>query len=334
MSAELEQIRNFRRISERLATAGQPTETQIGAIASAGFDTLINLALPTSDHALPNEARLCARYGLEYLSFPLDFESPELATALEFFRAMRSRGKQRVFVHCAMNHRVSALVYAYRVAVMREEVNPARQGMLSVWQPSEAWRRVMADAARLSLGLVALQTPRLVLREIEHGDAEAMQAYASDPEVVRYMIWGPNTVEQTRAFCSGQLDIQRVRDRRDFELALIDKQSGDLIGGVGLRVQNTVQREGDIGYVLRRDYWGKGLIAEAARAVLEFGFGVLGLHRIYATADARNQQSMRVMEKLCMKHEGTLRKNLYLKGAYRDTVLYSLLEDEFWPDGA
>jgi [ribosomal protein S5]-alanine N-acetyltransferase len=191
----------------------------------------------------------------------------------------------------------------------------------------------MADAARLSLGLVSLQSERVVLREIEHGDAEAMQAYAADPAVVQYMIWGPNTIEQTRAFCSGQLDIQRVRDRRDFELAVIDKRDGELIGGVGLRVQNTVQREGDIGYVLRRDYWGRGLIAEAARAVLEFGFGVLGLHRIYATADARNLQSVRVMEKLGMHHEGTLRKNLYLREAFRDTVLYSILEDEYWSDG-
>jgi [ribosomal protein S5]-alanine N-acetyltransferase len=330
MSAELEQIRNFRSISERLATAGQPTEEQIGAIAAAGFDTLINLALPTSDHALPNEARLCARYGLEYLTFPLDFESPELNTALEFFRAMRSRGKQRLFVHCAMNYRVSALIYAYRVAVMREPVSSARQGMLSIWQPSENWRRLMADAARLSLGLVGLQTERLVLREIEHGDGDAMQAYAADPEVVRYMVWGPNTLEQTRAFCSGQLDVQRIRDRRDFELALIDRATGDLIGGVGLRVQNTTQREGDFGYVLRRDYWGKGLVVEAARALLEFGFGVLGLHRIYATADTRNLQSIRVMEKLGLRHEGTLRKNLYLRDAFRDTVLYALLEDDYW----
>jgi RimJ/RimL family protein N-acetyltransferase len=331
--AELEQIRNFRFVSERLATAGQPTETQIGMIASAGFDTLINLALPTSDHALPNEARLCARYGLEYLTFPLDFESPELATALEFIRAMRSRGKQRVFVHCAMNYRVSALIYAYRVAVMREDTRRAREHLLSIWQPTEQWRRVMADAARLSLGLVSLQSERLVLREIEHGDAEAMQAHASDPEVVKYMVWGPNSLEQTRAFCSGQLDIQRVRDRRDFELAMIDKKNGDLIGGVGLRVQNTVQREGDIGYVLRREYWGQGLVAEAAQQVLDFGFGVLGLHRIYATADARNVQSMRVMQKLGMRQEGVLRRNLYLRDAYRDTVLFSILEEDFWGTG-
>lgn len=330
MSAELEHIRNFRSVSPRLATGGQPTETQIGAIASAGFDTLINLALPTSPHALPNEARLCARYGLEYLSFPLDFDTPELATALEFLRALRSRGKHRVFVHCAMNYRVSALIYAYRVAVMREDVRRARETMLSVWQPTEPWWRLMADAARLSLGLVGLQTERLILREIEHGDAEAMQGYAADPEVVKYMVWGPNTLEQTRAFCSGQLDIQRVRDRRDFEMAMIDRASGDLIGGVGLRVQNTTQREGDIGYVLRRDAWGRGLATEAARAMLEFGFGVLGLHRIYATADARNEQSTRVMQKLGMKHEGTLRKNLYLRDAFRDTVLYSILEDDFW----
>jgi RimJ/RimL family protein N-acetyltransferase len=64
--------------------------------------------------------------------------------------------------------------------------------------------------------------------------------------------------------------------------------------------------------------------------LLEFGFGVLGMHRVYATADARNVRSIRVMEKLGMHHEGTLRKNLFLRGEFRDTVLYALLDDEFW----
>jgi ribosomal-protein-alanine N-acetyltransferase len=332
--SELEAIKNYRPISERLATGGQPSAEQIELIARAGFQTLMNLALPTSEGALLDESRVAMRHGLEYLHFPLDFEEPELATALEFLRALRGRAKKPVFVHCVMNYRASALVYAHRVAVLGEDVVKARRSLLSVWEPSEVWLRLMADAARLSLKPVRLETERLVLREVELDDAAEMQLYAGDPEVCRFMIWGPNTAEQTRAFCASQLDVQRARDRRDFELAVIEKASGELVGGVGLRVRNTVQREGDVGYVLRRDRWGRGLVPEAVTAALRFGFGVLGLHRIWATADARNVQSTRVMEKVGMRREGLMVRNLYLKGAFRDTVLYALLEDEFWKAAA
>ncbi len=330
MSSELEAIKNFRPISARLATAGQPTAEQVEVIARAGFRTLVNLALPTSDGALIDEARVAMRHGLEYLHFPLDFKEPELATALEFLRALRSRASQPVFVHCVMNYRVSALVYAHRVAVLGDDVGKARRALLSVWEPSEVWRRIMADAARLSLRPVHLESERLILREVELDDAMPMQAYAGDPEVCRFMTWGPNTLEQTRAFCASQLDVQRGRDRRDYELAVIEKSSRELVGGVGLRVRNTVQREGDVGYVLRRDRWGQGLTAEAVTAALRFGFGVLGLHRIWATADARNVQSTRVMEKAGMRREGLMLRSLHMQGAFRDTVLYAILEDEFW----
>ena len=223
MLTELEAIHNFRPISARLATSGQPSAEQIEVIGRAGFKTLVNLALPTSDGALIDEARVAMRHGLEYLHFPLDFEEPELATALEFLRALRSRASQRVFVHCVMNYRVSALMYAHRVAVLGEDVLEARRGLLSVWEPSEVWLRLMADAARLSLKPVRLETERLVLREVELDDAAGMQLYAGDPEVCRFMAWGPNSLEQTRSFCMSQLDVQRGAGR------MIERKPGSAV---------------------------------------------------------------------------------------------------------
>lgn len=334
MWLELDAITQFRRISSRLATSGQPSAEQLELLKRAGFQTIINLAHPSSQGALLDEARLATRLDLEYLNFPLDLEEPELVTALECLRALRSRASRTVLVHCVNNYRASALMYAHRVAVLGDDVALARRSLLSVWEPTEPWRRLMADAARLSLKPVRLETERLVLREVELDDVPAMQRYAGDPEVCRYMLWGPNTLEQTRGFCMSQLDIQRSRDRQDYELAVIEKASGDLVGGVGLRVRNTLQREGDVGYVLCRDRWGQGLAAEALGAILRFGFGVLGLHRVWATADARNVQSTRVMEKAKMRREGLLEKSLYLKGAFRDIALYAILEDEFWSSEA
>jgi RimJ/RimL family protein N-acetyltransferase/protein tyrosine phosphatase (PTP) superfamily phosphohydrolase (DUF442 family) len=324
----LQSIRHFREISDRLATAGQPTEDELALIARSGYRAVINLALPTSTYALPDEAAVVERLGVDYVPIPIDFESPDLPSALRFFKELKRREHERVFVHCAMNKRVSALVYAYRVAVGGEEPKRARFDLDALWAPSEPWRRLMADAARRSLEApIRLETSRLLLREFEMSDKDACHAYGSDPEVVRFMTWGPNSPEQTRDY------LQRVtrsegEERRTFELALVLREENVLIGGVGMRIRSAEHREGDIGYVLHRQYWNRGLVTEAARRMLDFGFDVLGLHRIFATADTENKASLRVMEKIGMRSEGVLRRHLFLRGEWRDTAICAALEDE------
>jgi RimJ/RimL family protein N-acetyltransferase/protein tyrosine phosphatase (PTP) superfamily phosphohydrolase (DUF442 family) len=335
----LEGIRHFRQIHERLATAGQPTEEELALIAHCGYRAVINLALPSSTHALADEGGVLARLGVDYVPIPMHFESPELSSALRFFEELGRRQDERVFVHCAMNKRVSALVYVYRVAIAGEDPTRARADLDAIWTPSEAWRRLMSDAARRSLpAAIRLETPRLVLREFEEDDLDACAAYASDPEVVRFMVWGPNTREQTRDFLARQTNRlvgpdsfgarRSADDRSSFELAIVLREENALVGGIGLRVRNSVSREGDIGYVLNRRYWKRGIVTEAARRMLDFGFGVLGLHRIVATADTRNVGSLRVMEKIGMRAEGVFRQHQYLRGEWRDTATRAILEDE------
>jgi ribosomal-protein-alanine N-acetyltransferase len=79
---------------------------------------------------------------------------------------------------------------------------------------------------------------------------------------------------------------------------------------------------------LRRDYWGNGFGTEAAQAIVDFGFDVLGLHRIWATASPENLGSIRVLEKIGMIQEGILRQNLLVRGNWRDSVLFSILEGD------
>ena len=172
-----------------------------------------------------------------------------------------------------------------------------------------------------------LHTPRLLIREFAPGDEADVHEYASDPEVVRFMPWGPNTPEQSRQFFDRRL-APHPDPRWEFELAIVLKSEEKVVGGVGLRIRNFTHREGDIGYVLNRRYWNRGIITEAARAMLDFGFGDLGLHRIYATCDPENRGSARVMEKLGMKYEGHLRQNVFEKGRWRDTLLYAILESD------
>jgi RimJ/RimL family protein N-acetyltransferase len=176
-----------------------------------------------------------------------------------------------------------------------------------------------------------LLTDRLLIRDLVPYDWRAVHEYGSDPEVVRYMPWGPNTAEQTQEFLQRTVEQQKAAPRRAYEMAMILKDDGRLIGGVGLRVHGENADQGDIGYVLRRDLWGQGYVTEAARGMVGFGFKELRLHRIWATCDTRNVGSYRVMEKLGMRREAHHRQDVWLHGEWRDSYLYAILESEFKP---
>ena len=144
--AELSSIRELLLLSENLATAGQPTEAQLGAIAARGFQVVINLALATSPGALPDEAAVVARHGMQYVHIPIDFTAPDVPSALRFFEVMRAHRQQRLFVHCAANKRVSALIFAYRM--VEGDVGPAAaaRDLACRWDPDQTWRRYIDDS--------------------------------------------------------------------------------------------------------------------------------------------------------------------------------------------
>ena len=178
-----------------------------------------------------------------------------------------------------------------------------------------------------------LETERLLLREFRAEDEAAIHAYASDPEVARLMIWGPNTLEATRAFLAGALKEQEQWPRPFVSLLIERKIDRCVIGSIGLRIKDEKNRAADIGYVLARAYWRQGCMSEAARAILDVAFGKLQLHRVWATCDVRNRASYRVMEKLGMRREAHFVKNKFEKGEWRDTYLYAILAEE-WPNGS
>src|SRR5262249_52982448 len=120
-----------------------------------------------------------------------------------------------------------------------------------------------------------LQTKRLELREWTADDFDAIQLYAADPEVIRYMDWGPNTGEDTQRFLNDVMESARREPRTAYEFAITLRDSGELIGGCGIRLRDPNHRSGDLGYTFRRDCWGKGYATECANALLRFGFDEL-----------------------------------------------------------
>ena len=174
-----------------------------------------------------------------------------------------------------------------------------------------------------------LATPRLILREFRDSDLDAVHAYGSDPEVSRFMVWGPHTPEDSRAFLDRVLEGQTTWPRPNVSAAVELADSGRLIGAVELRVIDPDNRGGEFGYTFARDAWGQGYGPEAASALLRQGFEALGLNRIRATCDARNRKSWRAMEKLGLRREATFRKDVRVKGRWRDTYLYAVLREEW-----
>jgi [ribosomal protein S5]-alanine N-acetyltransferase len=174
-----------------------------------------------------------------------------------------------------------------------------------------------------------LITERLILRDFEADDWPDVLAYQSDPRYLRYYAWTERTPEAVREFVQMFLDQQDEQPRTRFQLAATLKSDQRLIGNCGLRMRSIGAREGDIGYELSPEYWGRGLATEAARAMVAFGFNDLHLHRVWSWCIADNAGSARVLEKLGMRLEGRLHDKEYFKGRWWDHLLFGILEDEW-----
>ena len=146
---------------------------------------------------------------------------------------------------------------------------------------------------------IELKTKRLLLRPVCVGDTDATFTYAGDAELTRWMTWFPReSPEETRAFLL-QAEAEWRKDvpaYYEFAVLLGNTQ----IGGVSLWL-NDDRTEGELGWLLRREYHGCGYAIESARALCDFGFKMLHLQKLTASCDARNTRSVRIMEKLGMR---------------------------------
>ncbi len=174
-----------------------------------------------------------------------------------------------------------------------------------------------------------ISTDRLVLREIVESDWPAVLAYQCDPRYLRFYAWTERSEYDVRAFVTMLSHLKLEQPRRKFQLAVTLPEDGRLIGNCGIRRKPENEWEADVGYELAPEHWGRRYATEAARAMVSFGFGELGLHRVSSWCIADNVASARVLEKLGMRQEGRLRNNEYFKGRWWDTLLYAVLEEEW-----
>lgn len=167
-----------------------------------------------------------------------------------------------------------------------------------------------------------IEGPRLALARFRESDLEAVHRFASDPEVCRFTGWGPNTIEETRAFVAEA--VKRHSGR--YDLAVL--RDGEVIGSASVWTTSPEHRVGELGYTIRRDCWGHGCATEVARLLVDLGFDTLGLERLAATCDPDNAASVRVLEKAGLRREGLLRGLYLVRGQRRDRLVFGFLRTD------
>jgi ribosomal-protein-alanine N-acetyltransferase len=173
-----------------------------------------------------------------------------------------------------------------------------------------------------------IETERLILRLFEMDDAPEVQLLANDSGIASTTSEGeiPEAGKEEQWIKIRQ---ERFGRGESIEFAIVHREMGVLIGAIGLGVEYKKDESMQMGYWVGKQYWNRGYCTEAAQAVLRYGFEVLGLHRIYSRHFTRNPASGRVLQKIGMKHEGTLREAFKKWGKFENLECYGILRSEY-----
>lgn len=185
------------------------------------------------------------------------------------------------------------------------------------------------DGMRLEMPEV--ETDRLVLRPVEEGDACDMYAYYSDPEVLKYLTLSPHeNVDQTLNAIRSYF-LPYIKRCVPQTWVIVWKQQEKVIGNLNI---HTIEDEiGEVGYLLHRDYWNKGIMREALAQLVDVAFKDIGLRRLEALYEVQHGASGRVLKACGFQTEGILRQYAKLSdGNYHDMVLTAILKSD-WMKG-
>ena len=176
--------------------------------------------------------------------------------------------------------------------------------------------------------LPSLETERLLLRPLNVGDLDFVFRHFSDPEVNRYLL--DEEPVRTREQAQSIIDFYSLPGRKSYNRwVILRKTDMRAIGTCGYHQWQTAHHRAEIGYDLERASWKQGIMSEALRAMLQYGFEKMGLNRVEALGDVENDASIRLLERLGFQKEGVLRQYFRRGENYYDHWLLSLLKREW-----
>ena len=183
--------------------------------------------------------------------------------------------------------------------------------------------------SELTMSLI-LETPRLILRPFIDDDSPAFSAYRSDPVVAQYQGWeAPFSLEQAAEFIEYVKAATPGKPGQWYQLALERKSDGTLIGDCAFKILEDDLRQAEIGFTLAREVHGQGYASEGVGRLLQYLFDDLDLHRVRGNCDPQNAASIRLMQRLGMRHEGRWIQSLWFKGDWADEDWFAILREEW-----
>ncbi|GLC89291.1 GNAT family N-acetyltransferase [Lysinibacillus piscis] len=176
--------------------------------------------------------------------------------------------------------------------------------------------------------MTTLATERLLLRPLMAEDSDRIEELAGDYEVAKSTLNIPHPYPKGAAIQFIESMLNAEKNNTIIMFAIIEKESQLLIGLINLNL-SAPYRRGELAYWIGKAYWGIGYGTEAAQALLTYGFHHLQLNKIFAASFTANPGSWRVMEKIGLKYEGTLKQHVARFGQFHDLAYYGLLKEEF-----
>lgn len=176
-----------------------------------------------------------------------------------------------------------------------------------------------------------LRTERLVVRTMTPDDLDDIHAYQSRSDVCRYLPFEPRTREEVAQKLAKFAAATWLRGDGDYWQLAVERQEspGRVIGDVFFTIRSADDAGAEIGWTLHPDFTGRGYMTEAAGAILGLAFAQLGLHRVCARIDPRNDASAALCTRLGMRREAHFVEDLWFKGAWGDTAIYAILASEW-----
>jgi RimJ/RimL family protein N-acetyltransferase len=174
-----------------------------------------------------------------------------------------------------------------------------------------------------------LTTERLIIRALTADDLERHHALFSDPEVVRYLYFGPFDRAAAQEHLARRSIVELPEEGGWINFGVEVKGEGNLIGELAMGFISATHQHYEVGYVFDPAYAGRGYATEGAAMIVELAFSGLGAHRVSGRLDARNDPSARVLEKLGMRREAHFLENEYVKGEWTDELAYAVLAPEW-----
>jgi protein tyrosine phosphatase (PTP) superfamily phosphohydrolase (DUF442 family) len=143
----IEEIYNFLRLSDTLISSGMPTAEQLTSISEENVQVVINLALPTSEKALPNEAELVTSLGMKYIHIPVLWDNPTSQNLVDFMNTMDTHQESKIYVHCQANYRATGFITLYRILRLSWHKDDAFQDLRKIWNPEEVpfWQKFIEE---------------------------------------------------------------------------------------------------------------------------------------------------------------------------------------------